>query len=435
MTTRADLAAAFALHNWAPAVPHQPTPKQHIFLLADESEVLYGGQVGGGKSDGLLMGAAQDISVPGYAALLLRRRYSDLVKAGALISRSREWFAPMGNARWIAAEKKWEFQTSGRPASIEFGYIANDADLDQYQSAEYQYIGFDELTQFTKHQYTYMLSRRRRVEGLDVPLRIRAATNPGGIGHEWVKERFRLGTKYKGTTRHKGRLFIPAGLADNPYLDAASYEEGLMELGSVTRQQLMYGDWDVNEAGTKFKRSWFNIVDAAPTGLRSVRYWDLASTEKDVSKHSHDPDWTAGARVGLSGDGDIYILDIVKDRTTPKGVDRLVRHTAETDGREIVVWMEQEPGSSGVRTIDYFRRTVLGGFEFRPDKVSGSKELRANPLSSQAEAGNVHVVRAGWNEDWFDEAEAFPNGDHDDQVDAVAGAYQMLTTRREWEFG
>jgi predicted phage terminase large subunit-like protein len=429
--TRADLAERFRLHNWSPYIPHQPQPKQHIFLLARQREVLYGGQVGGGKSDGLLMGALQDVEVPGYSALLLRRRYTDLVKAGALIYRSHQWLDPT-DATFNQQQKQWTFPSG---STVEFGYITNDADLEQYQSAEYQYVGFDELTQFTLHQYTYMMSRVRRVVGVDAPLRIRAGTNPGGPGHEWVKSRFRLGSKHRTDPIPAKRLFIPAGLDDNRYLRKDEYEEGLSNLRSVTRQQLLHGDWDVNEEGTKFKRSWFPIVDATPTGLRLARYWDLASTEKDRSRESHDPDFTVGALVGISNDGTIYILDIVRDRTTPQGVDRMVSTTAARDGREVPIWMEQEPGASGVRTIDYFRRSVLQGFAFRPDKVSGSKELRANPLSSQAEAGNVVIVRGAWNEDWLAEAESFPIGEHDDQVDAVSGAYQMLTKHREWKVG
>jgi len=92
--------------------------------------------------------------------------------------------------------------------------------------------------------------------------------------------------------------------------------------------------------------------------------------------------------------------------------------------------MEQEPGSSGVNTIDHYARTVLPGFAFRGYRTTGSKEVRANPLSSAAEAGNVLLVRGAWINAFLDEAEAFPGGAHDDQVDAVSGAVAVLSMAR-----
>lgn len=264
-----------------------------------------------------------------------------------------------------------------------------------------------------------------------MPLRMRTGTNPGGVGHEWVKERWRLGARYKNHQAKKGRRFVPARLEDNPYLDQAAYDESLSELGGVLHAQLREGDWDVYQEGTKFKRSWMEVVDDLPEDVTTfVRYWDLASTEP--KKENKDPDWTAGLLLAVDGDGTYYVCDVVRGRSTPKGVDDLVRRTAERDGRGVKIWMEQEPGSSGVRTIDYFRRNVLAGWEFRPHKTTGSKEARANPVSSQAEAGNVCVVRGDWNEAFFDELEAFNNGEHDDQVDALSGAFLMLTSLSRW---
>ena len=88
--------------------------------------------------------------------------------------------------------------------------------------------------------------------------------------------------------------------------------------------------------------------------------------------------------------------------------------------------MEQEPGSSGVNTIDHYRRRILAGFAFYGNRTTGSKEMRANPVSSQAEAGNIKLVRGPWINDFLDEAELFPHGAHDDQVDAVSGAFEQL---------
>lgn len=397
-----------------PYIPHDPTPKQAEFLLLPDREALYGGAAGGGKSDALLMGALQYVQVPGYAAILFRRTYKDLALPGALMDRSHQWLDPT-DARWIDSEKTWLFPSG---ATLTFGYLEAENHKYRYQGAAFQYVGFDELTQFTLTQYTYLFSRLRRLAGVQVPIRMRSASNPGGMGHEWVMQRFLTEGKVKR------RPFIPARLEDNPYLDREEYEASLNELDPVTRAQLLKGDWTAKPAGKKFKREWFTIVDSYPAGMRRVRYWDLAATEPKPGK---DPDWTAGALLGIS-QGRIYIINIVRLRGTPFDVERLIRQTAELDGVAVEIWMEQEPGSSGVNTIDHYRREVLQGFTFYGNPASGSKEIRANPVSANAQAGNVYLVRGPWIGDFLTEAEAFPTPNvHDDQIDAVSGAYQALT--------
>lgn len=181
----------------SPYCPHRPTDKQALALVAhrfmpqhEPAEVFYGGAAGGGKSDWLLMAALEHVDVPGYAGLLLRRTFQDLALPGAIMARSREWLT--GKAHWNEQRHKWTFPTD---ASVTFGYLRHEDDVYQYQSAEFQFIGFDELTQFTEWQYRYMRSRcRRPAEGILAggPLRVYSASNPGGIGHGWVKKYFGL---------------------------------------------------------------------------------------------------------------------------------------------------------------------------------------------------------------------------------------------------
>ncbi len=170
--------------------------------------------------------------------------------------------------------------------------------------------------------------------------------------------------------------------------------------------------------GSMFRREWFEIVSEVPADLRKVRYWDLAATTSTSS------DYTAGALIGIKN-GIYYILDIKRFRGTPLEVESLIRQTAMLDGN-IPVYIEQEPGSSGVQTIDHFRREVLRGFDFHGDKKASSKELRARPVSAAAEAGNVKILKGAWNEDFLNELVMFPQGTHDDQVDAVSGAFEKL---------
>lgn len=407
--------------------PHAPTIKQREFLALDTREAFYGGSAGGGKSDALLMAALEFVDVPGYAALILRRTFRDLNQPDAIMSRAKEWLIGQKGVDWNANDKRFTFASG---ATLTFGYLESEDDKYQYQGAAFQFVGYDELTQFSETQYTYLFSRCRRGEGSNVPLRIRSASNPGGKGHEWVKARF----VNPGNAK---RPFIPARLEDNPHLDRESYMEGLMEMDHVTRAQLLSGDWDAIPEGKLFKRHWFKIVEAVPSGLRRVRFWDLAATEEKESdkRKGKDPDWTVGGLVGLSGDGGIYIIDIQRDRLSPKRVEDLVRNVAALDGRSVAIRMEEEGGSSGKNTTDNYTRRILQGYDFKGVRSTGPKEEYARPLSAQTEAGNVHVVLAPWNEEFFREICAFKtDGVHDDQVDAVSKAYAELAPVKELTF-
>ena len=395
--------------------PHKPTPKQLAFLLLDIPEALYGGAAGGGKSDALLMAALQYVHVPGYAALLLRKTYADLALPGALMSRAIEWLAP-SDAQWKGAGKEWVFPSG---ATLTFGYLDTENSHFRYQSSEFQFIGFDELTQFRETQYRYLFSRLRRLEGQIVPLRMRAASNPGGVGHEWVRERFIDVDK-----EEESRLFIPATLSDNPYLDRDTYLNSLSQLDPITRQQLLHGDWTARQAGGMFQREWLPLVEELPVQInKSVRYWDLAAT---VPRAGVDPDYTAGVRVDYGADGLYYIVDIKRARGTPADIEALIYQTAMLDGGKTHIVIEQEPGASGVNTIYHYVTRVLKDFTVRGQRASGSKVERAGPVSSQTEVGNVRMLRGAWIGPFLDEVEAFPVGSHDDQVDALSGAFMVL---------
>jgi predicted phage terminase large subunit-like protein len=388
-------------------------------LAAEELEVLFGGAAGGGKSDALLMAALQWIDTPCYSALLLRRTYSDLSLPGALMDRSQLWLRGTA-AKWSDKDKTWRFPSR---ATLSFGFLEGPADKYRYQSSEFQFIGFDELTQHEESSYLYLFSRLRRLAGHDVPLRMRAASNPGGVGHQFVKQRFLI----DGPTA--GRVFIPSKLEDNPHLDRQEYTRSLMQLDPFTRAQLLHGDWS-DYSGGFFKREWFPVLDSPPLGItRKIRCWDLAATEPKKGK---DPDWTVGVLMGKTKDGQYVVLDVQRTRATPRDVEGLVKHCAEADGRGVWIYMEQEPGSAGVSVIDNYTRNVLAGWRFRGVKTTGNKAERAAPFSSQAESGNVRIVRALWNRDFLDEVCGFPAGSHDDQVDAASGAFAQLAINKGW---
>lgn len=410
-------------------VPWTPTETQAAFLLLDGHEALYGGAAGGGKSVALLMAALQYADVPGYHALLLRRTFAALAKPGALMDLAHDWLRGT-DATWNEQRKQWSFPAGG---TLSFGYLDTEGDKYQYQGAAYHFVGFDELTQFTASQYQYLFSRRRRdrdLERLGVPLRTRASSNPGGEGHEWVYQRFFV----EGAA--KGRHFVPALLTDNPHLDAEEYRRSLAELPLVERMQLEHGDWTVAQPGEWFRREWLQAVPVAEvprSGLRRVRYWDMASTRPHG--RNRDPDYCVGVLMGEAR-GRFWVLDVRRFRAGPAEVEQRVAETAEEDGHDVEVWMEQEPGSQSELFISTLARGPLRGFAFRGNRVTGDKRTRARPLAAAASRGDVRLVQGAWNREYVDELEAFPReGVHDDQVDASSGAHEKLASKARQSTG
>jgi hypothetical protein len=253
--------------------PLRPSARQEAFLLLRERGVFFGGAAGGGKSLALLMAALQYSDVPGYDALLLRPSLSELQLAGGLIELSHEWLAG-SRASWSAETRTWRFPGPGRRAgaggsSLGFGYLANSDDLARYAGRSYSFLGVDELTRFSEQHYRRMFRVLRQPSASDgpaapdgtrlgdVPVRVRATSNPGGSGHAWVKARF-----IDPQTRHPGVLYLPSRLADNPYLNQADYRGMLRELPLAERERLLNGDWEIPDEGELFQRAWFEIVEA-----------------------------------------------------------------------------------------------------------------------------------------------------------------------------
>lgn len=389
-------------------------------------EVGYGGSAGGGKSVALLASALQYVETPGYHALLLRRTFAELSLPGGLIPLSHEWLTDTP-ARWNEQKHQWIFPSG---ATITFGYCETSQDIYRYQGPAFAFVGWDELTQFQEAPYLYLFSRLRRRAGLPVPLRVRSSFNPGGIGHDWVRQRF------IDETRHD-RLFVSARLEDNPYLDRESYESSLDRLDPVTRAQLRHGDWDIRPEGNLFKREWFanRIEDAGPKAFKRVaRFYDLAATE---AKPGTDPDYTAGVLMGEDDAGMFWILDAHEFRATPADVESAIKTTASIDGRGVEIYIEQEPGASGKSMIDHYQRTVLPGYAVHGVRSSGDKITRAKPFSAACQNGLVRLVRGSWVGNLIDRLTGFGlPGVHDDMTDAAAGAHRALTGGAQaWDTG
>lgn len=405
---------------------HKPYPKQAAFMLLEGKEAFYGGAAGGGKSDALLMCALQYVDTPGYSAIIFRKTFADLVKPGALIDRAQEWLSPWTTTkqvRWVDKEKKFVFPSG---AILQFGYMETANDRFNYQGGEYQFIGFDEVTHMLEQCYTYMFSRLRRLKtAMDIPLRIRAASNPpdDGDNAEWVYDRF-----VNPKTKDPKRIFIAAGMDDNPHLDAESYVEALEELDPVTRARLRDGLWEIRRTGNMFKRDWYEEVESAPPGRRTVRFWDCAATEVDPvkKKRGKGPDWTVGLKLSEKG-GVYYLEDIEHKQMSAMQVEQLQKQTAQADGYNVKIREEEEPGASGKYTIEKKRRELLKGFAYEGVRNTGNKIERAMAVSAASERGAIKIVKGCRNLDkFYDELEGFPAAPHDDLVDGLSGAFNAL---------
>ena len=172
--------------------------------------------------------------------------------------------------------------------------------------------------------------------------------------------------------------------------------------------------------GGLIKSAW--LTRGPVLGLDAIRcrYWDKAATHGDG-------DWTVGVLMSML-DGQYCIEDVVRIQGSPKEVQDTIRRTAEKDGYDVRIRMEQEGGSSGVEVIDTYARHILLGYDFRGDKPTGSKEVRAGPMIAALENGNLWLAEASWNRELIDEFVQFPLGAHDDQVDAVSGAFRELSS-------
>lgn len=269
---------------------------QVVFHKSPVFEVLYGGAAGGGKSDSLLMEGLRQAHKKYYRAIVFRRTYPELQE---LIDRAYELFPRVfPGATWNEQKKRWVFPSG---AMYYFGAMEHENDKYKYQGKEYQYIAFDELTQFAETQYLYLHSRCRTKDG-SVRCYIRASSNPGGIGHGWVKTRFVDHGAYNviadpdtGLTR----CFIPSKVYDNKILmtNDPLYVKRLMALPEDERRALLEGDWDVY-AGQYFRefRKHKHVIDpfSIPAEWKRFRsidwgyndpcavYWHAVGPEKRV---------------------------------------------------------------------------------------------------------------------------------------------------------
>lgn len=434
-----------------------PQPTQQSFLSSVADIAVYGGAAGSGKSWSLLIEPLRNLKNAKFGGVIFRRTFSEVKMHGGLWDESMSLYPLLGgHPRENSLE--WIFP---RGMKLKFGHLQYDYDVYNYQGSSIPYIGFDELTSFTEKQFWFLLSRNRSMSG--VPAYIRAGCNPDA--DSWVKTLIRwyiddegdpipsrsgklrwfirlddqihwanseeeLITQFGEDAMPKSFTFISATIYDNTALlqKDPGYLANLKALSRVDRLRLLGGNWNVRAtAGSLFRKEWFPVVDVLPAGhTGAIRFWDRAATKpNEVNK---DPDWTVGVKLYRYPDNTYAIVDVIRFRDTPLQVRRFLKNTADLDTRDCIVGVAQDPGQAGVvEAQDYVR--MLSGFDVRLYKEEKDKVTRAKPLSAQVEAGNIKVLKARWNEDFFSELENFGEDmtGHDDQVDAASGAFTLLT--------
>lgn len=278
----------------------QITKKQKLFIESTADEVLFGGAAGGGKSYAQLIDAfLYAIKYPKSKQIIFRRTFPELEKS---LIRVHLGLYPREIYKYNSSNHTGKFKNG---SVIDFGYCDTKNDVYKYQSAEYDVIRFDELTHFEEDMYVYLLSRLRGANNF--PKQIKSSTNPGGIGHYWVKGRFIDFTPpFKEKTADNGtsRVFIPAKVQENKMLMQAdpNYIKRLQALDEKDKKALLYGDWDIFDGQyfTEFKR---DIHVIKPFNV--PKYW------KKYITMDYGLDMLAAYKIAVDTNGKAYVLSEV----------------------------------------------------------------------------------------------------------------------------
>lgn len=428
---------------------------QESFLSTSADIAIYGGAAGGGKTYALLLEALRHHQNPKFGAVIYRKNSTQVRNQGGL------WHESLGlytlfNGYPRESSLEWFFPDGAR---VKFAHLEYERSVYDWQGSQIPFLGFDELTHFSHTQFFYMLSRNRSMSG--VPGYVRCTCNPDAdswvrsfidwwidpeTGYPikersgvvrwfmrrddeliWASTRDELIERFGDDEMPKSVTFIPSKIQDNKILleKDPSYLANLKSLSRLDRERLLEGNWNIKaNAGTMFQRYWFEIVDAVPSGWKfAIRFWDRAATKPNEG--NKDPDWTRGLLLYKYPNNTFLVADLKSIRDTPGQVENFITAVASHDSPSVRIMSQQDPGSAGVAEAENFIR-MLAGYDVRTAPFSKDKVTRSKPVSAQCEAGNIKVLRAPWNNEFFNELENFPEGKHDDIVDTLSGAFNEL---------
>lgn len=450
----------------------QPGPQTQL-LESDCDITFFGGQGGGGKTWVAILALARWYWVALYTGILFRRQAVDLEGAESAWEQSKRICGVMGANGRQSPVHSWRWPESG--ATIEMRHLQHEGDELDHAGKAYACIVFEELTQFSARQFWFLISRLRSTCG--VRPHVIATLNPDP--EHWVYELVswfidpesglpiasRSGVKRylvrRGDdsfdfdeskelleARNPGRAamsftFIESKLSDNPALTEKDpdYAKRLDAIATVDRDRLKFGRWTrASKSGGYFKEDFFPLIAMAPARpTRTIRFWDLAATER--STDSPDPDFTRGLKgcsyvpgpqflaPGQVAPSKAYaLLDLKGGQLSVAAVDDLVVKTAIEDGKSCEVGIWQDPGQAGKAQAYAFRKKLADmGFMVTTIPASQDKLSYAKVWSPLARDGHISVIDAPWARPFLQRLEAFPNGRYKDDVDAGSGLFQMFT--------
>lgn len=438
---------------------------QTMFMASKADIVIYGGAAGGGKTYALLLEALRHKNVKGFGSVIFRHNYNQITAEGGLWDASNKIFSQVPDAHPRKSPKlHWRFDGG---AKLNFAHIESEDDLKSWQGTEIAYIGFDELTHFSRHQFLYMLSRNRSTCGIR-PY-VRATCNPdvdswvADFVSWWIDQdtgyaipersgQIRwmcilndiiywdsspenlAGTYGVEVADCKSVTFIASLLEDNRVLidSDPGYLANLKALPEVEKERLLKGNWKIKpSAGSFFKRTQIKeILTVIPTDIVAIcRGWDLAATDEDENKEAA---YTAGVLIAKRACGRFLVLDVINQQLKAGDVRKLIMTTAKADNAKYQKYcsvrqrLPQDPGQAGKEQAESYIN-MLAGFNVVTRPESGSKESRAEPMAAQWQNGFFDVMEGEWNEEYFNQLESFPESKFKDMVDAGSSAFGEIT--------
>lgn len=453
-----------------------PYPKQQQYIDSEADITIFGGSAGGSKSYAALLDNLETVDDPKSRTVIFRRELTEIKQEGGLWDEAHDLF-PLKGGTPLQGRLTYKFPSG---ATVRFAHLIDEATAMKYKGGQFNRLTFDQLETFSDTQFFYLISRLR-TRGRS-PVKVKGNCNPDPdswlrkflawwiddetgyarldranlirwfvrVDNElhWADTKEALARKFPKLAAVDERFaksvtFIPSSLDDNPVMleRNPAYKSNLLALPEHEKERLLYGNWNIKAgAGKVFHQSWFKrfvTIEEVPKGGRWKRFYDLASTEKEVTptgKQANDPDATASCMMKILA-GTIYIADVTEDFLSPADTDELIKRNAVVDSRDVEILFEQEGGASGKRDIAYLTRMLQGyivqGVVTRKDKIKS-----ATPFAVQAKAGNVVFVRRPGNNEWIDRAihqlHHFPDLSHDDIPDAIGKCYLACVEAGGW---
>lgn len=439
--------------------------KQEMFLNSDATITVAGGAAGSGKTYTSLLIALKFMQHPRATGVIFRRTSKMLTAPGSIWHEAINLYTQIyPNLRIRSRELELIFPNG---ALLKFSHMQHATNMYDHKGGQYSLVIFDEATDFDEEMVVYLLSRMRNAY-VDYKPQMFMMTNPdyNSFLREWIQDYYldqNSGIPIADKTGHKRYFFrqgntmlwynslaeaeaahgagnesgissftfIGATCRDNPPLLKAQpdYISRLMSLPRVEKERLLDGSWfaRVENAGL-WKREWVQLVDH-PNGRarKRIRAWDFAFSKP--SEQYPNPDWTRGILISKDNTNVYTVEDVVSIRDRVHEVEKLVFDTALADGQDVIISIPLDPAAAaGAYAKDLQRKLAEMGFMVKLTKPVKSKITRFAPFSSVTQAGFVHVVKANWNRDFFDELEVF-DGDpkkKDDQVDCCSDAMLLL---------